>query len=318
MGHIEATRNLSATPDELWAIVSDPQSWDKWFTVHDKWLEEPPATLTSGARLTAKIVMLNMANKIEWTVKSVDAPTALALGAGFAVVAGFAILVAILVPALVAVAVLVALFGAVGRFLGLALGGLLGGQEGGGLGAGFVLEVDVEALVRLLARGDVREGPLRLERAQDAVIVLGVLLIVFGQHPVAAGGRIAGQLLIALVHGLGVAADLDVLGTLGVPGPVGIGVVRVVRPRLVAVAPTLTLHALEISHSRYRVQGRKAGSSRAGFRPFRRSVSLGADPRLSMCSECRRRPMVRRPFAEPTVMSPQDADSRARDPQGCV
>lgn len=80
MGHIEATRDLSAEPDELWAIISDPRTWDKWFTVHDKWLEEPPAVLTPGARLIAKIVMLNMANKIEWAVKSVDAPTALALG----------------------------------------------------------------------------------------------------------------------------------------------------------------------------------------------------------------------------------------------
>ena len=80
MGHIEATRDLGAAPDELWAIISDPQTWDRWFTVHDKWLEEPPATLTPGARLTAKIVMLNMANKIEWSVRSVDAPTSLALG----------------------------------------------------------------------------------------------------------------------------------------------------------------------------------------------------------------------------------------------
>ncbi|GAB3233743.1 type II toxin-antitoxin system Rv0910 family toxin [Mycolicibacterium hippocampi] len=80
MGHIEATRELSAEPEELWAIISDPQTWDKWFTVHDKWIEEPPATLTPGARLIAKIVMLNMANKIEWSVKSVDGPTELALG----------------------------------------------------------------------------------------------------------------------------------------------------------------------------------------------------------------------------------------------
>lgn len=80
MGHIEATRDLSAAPEELWAIISDPQTWDKWFTVHDRWLDQPPATLTPGARLTAKIVMLNMANKIEWTVKAVDAPTSLALG----------------------------------------------------------------------------------------------------------------------------------------------------------------------------------------------------------------------------------------------
>ncbi|MGY4710859.1 type II toxin-antitoxin system Rv0910 family toxin [Mycolicibacterium sp. CBM1] len=80
MGHIEATRDLSASPEALWAIIADPQTWDQWFTVHDRWLEEPPATLTSGARLTAKLVMLNMANKIEWTVRSVEAPRTLSLG----------------------------------------------------------------------------------------------------------------------------------------------------------------------------------------------------------------------------------------------
>jgi carbon monoxide dehydrogenase subunit G len=85
MGHIEATKNLSASTDALWAMVADPQTWDKWFTVHDRWLEEPPAVLTEGTKLTAKIVMLNMANKIEWTIVSVDAPNRLTLaGTGMA------------------------------------------------------------------------------------------------------------------------------------------------------------------------------------------------------------------------------------------
>ncbi|MBV8861489.1 MAG: SRPBCC family protein [Mycobacterium sp.] len=85
MGHIEATRELAASPEALWQTVSDLANWDKWFTVHEKWLEEPPATLAEGAKLTAKIVMLGMANKIEWTIKSVDAPHCLVLsGTGMA------------------------------------------------------------------------------------------------------------------------------------------------------------------------------------------------------------------------------------------
>lgn len=85
MGHIEATRDLSASPAALWCTVGDLANWDKWFTVHEKWLEEPPATLTEGARLTAKIVMLGMANKIEWTLETVDAPRILVLaGTGMA------------------------------------------------------------------------------------------------------------------------------------------------------------------------------------------------------------------------------------------
>ena len=85
MGHIEATRELTASPDALWATVSDLAGWDKWFTVHEKWLVEPPAILSEGVKLTAKIVMLGMANKIEWTVESVDAPNGLVLaGTGMA------------------------------------------------------------------------------------------------------------------------------------------------------------------------------------------------------------------------------------------
>ncbi len=74
MGHIEATRELSANPEALWGTVTDLANWDKWFTVHEKWLEGPPDTVTEGAKLTAKIVMLGMANKIEWTIEKVDAP----------------------------------------------------------------------------------------------------------------------------------------------------------------------------------------------------------------------------------------------------
>ncbi|NKY86505.1 type II toxin-antitoxin system Rv0910 family toxin [Nocardia veterana] len=85
MGHIEATKNLNATPDALWAVVSDPQTWDKWFTIHERWMEEPPATLTAGSKLVAKIMMLGMANKIEWVVEEVNSPNNLVLsGTGMA------------------------------------------------------------------------------------------------------------------------------------------------------------------------------------------------------------------------------------------
>ncbi|MGB3325640.1 MAG: SRPBCC family protein [Mycolicibacterium fortuitum] len=85
MGHIEATRDLSASPDALWATIADLSTWDQWFTVHEKWMEQPPATLTAGANLSAKIVMLGMANKIDWTVETVEPPSRLALsGTGMA------------------------------------------------------------------------------------------------------------------------------------------------------------------------------------------------------------------------------------------
>ncbi|TSD99292.1 SRPBCC family protein [Skermania sp. ID1734] len=80
MGHIEASKKLNATPEAIWATVSDTSTWDKWFTIHEKWMEEPPTQLAVGSKLVAKIVMLGMANKIEWTVQEVDAPHKLVLG----------------------------------------------------------------------------------------------------------------------------------------------------------------------------------------------------------------------------------------------
>jgi carbon monoxide dehydrogenase subunit G len=85
MGHIEATKHLGASPDALWARVSDLTHWGDWFTVHEKWLQDPPSALTPGTTLVAKIVMLGMANKIEWRVDEVEAPKRMVMsGTGLA------------------------------------------------------------------------------------------------------------------------------------------------------------------------------------------------------------------------------------------
>ncbi|MGO3325101.1 type II toxin-antitoxin system Rv0910 family toxin [Gordonia sp. (in: high G+C Gram-positive bacteria)] len=85
MGHIEKTETLSASPENIWKIISDLSTWSDWFTIHERWMTEPPATLASGANLTAKIFMLGMANKIEWVVEDVVEPTKLVLnGTGMA------------------------------------------------------------------------------------------------------------------------------------------------------------------------------------------------------------------------------------------
>jgi uncharacterized protein YndB with AHSA1/START domain len=79
MGDVEAIRHLAAGPDAVWAAVADPQTWGKWFTVHDRWLGEPATSLAEGTRLAARIVMLGVANRIDWTVASMAAPTRLVL-----------------------------------------------------------------------------------------------------------------------------------------------------------------------------------------------------------------------------------------------
>ena len=81
--------------------------------------------------------------------------------------------------------------------------------------------------------------------------MFGVLQIVLGENPIAAGGRIAGQLLIFLVDALGGAADLDALGAIGVEGAVGVVLLLaavITAAAGTAIASALALHALEITH----------------------------------------------------------------------
>ena len=75
MGHIQAEREIAATAEALWAIVSDFRSWERWFTVHAGWAAEPPAEVAKGTTVTEKIEMLGIANRIDWTVLDLQPPT---------------------------------------------------------------------------------------------------------------------------------------------------------------------------------------------------------------------------------------------------
>ncbi|MFD4406862.1 SRPBCC family protein [Nocardia sp. NPDC058499] len=84
MGHIEKTATLSAPAEKLMAVITDPTTWGDWFTIHERWMVEPPATLTAGAALTAKIFMLGMANKMEWVVGEAEPAKLVLSGTGMA------------------------------------------------------------------------------------------------------------------------------------------------------------------------------------------------------------------------------------------
>lgn len=83
-GHIEQTETLAAPSEKLIAVISDPATWGDWFTIHERWMEEPPTTLTRGAKLVAKIFMLGMANKIDWVVEEIADDRLVLSGAGMA------------------------------------------------------------------------------------------------------------------------------------------------------------------------------------------------------------------------------------------
>ncbi len=160
-------------------------------------------------------------------------------------------------------------FGAFGfRLLWVLLG--LGGRFVGGLGLGlgaFVLEVDVEAGGELVADQEFRRRPVRLHGAQQTEIVFGVLQIILGEDTVPGRGGVARQLLVLFEDVLGGSAHLDAFRTVGVEGPIGVLLLGLApAASATAVAPTLALHTLEISHYYNRLDSPRGRSRMSGNR----------------------------------------------------
>lgn len=214
-------------------------------------------TLITGALITGTIVAeAVLAGTIITLAVIALAIVALALAARPVVpltIIALAILaivtVAVLPVAEVAIAALIAVLAfAAGLFA--AVGGLafrLGFRRLGG--AGLFFEVDIVAGDELVAPDDLGHGTLRLHGAQDPEIMLGVLKIVLGEHPVAGRAGVTRQLLVLLIHVLGGAANLDAVRPVGIEGPVCVVLRFATAATAAAIAAPLTLHTLEISHA---------------------------------------------------------------------
>ncbi|WP_183092762.1 type II toxin-antitoxin system Rv0910 family toxin [Nocardioides stalactiti] len=85
MGQLTATRDFSASAEDVWTLASDPNNFEKWLTLHQKWKGDIPAELAVGTQMTEVISMMGMPNTITWTVDEYDAPSTLAIsGTGMA------------------------------------------------------------------------------------------------------------------------------------------------------------------------------------------------------------------------------------------
>ncbi|KAF0845955.1 type II toxin-antitoxin system Rv0910 family toxin [Nocardia caishijiensis] len=72
MASVSVSTELPITPEAAWAKLSDLATWEEWLTIHQGWRSDLPTELTVGARFIEVVSVMNMANKIEWTVAEVD------------------------------------------------------------------------------------------------------------------------------------------------------------------------------------------------------------------------------------------------------
>lgn len=85
MASVSVTQALPVDAQTAWDRLLDLAGWENWLTIHQAWKSELPTDVTKGTRITEVVSVMGMANKIEWEVTEVDAPTSVAIeGAGMA------------------------------------------------------------------------------------------------------------------------------------------------------------------------------------------------------------------------------------------
>lgn len=85
MGQLTASRDFTASVDEVWSLAADPNNFEKWLSLHQKWKSDVPSEITVGTQMTEVVSMMGMPNTITWTVDEYDAPSTLAIsGTGMA------------------------------------------------------------------------------------------------------------------------------------------------------------------------------------------------------------------------------------------
>lgn len=79
MAKLEMSRALSLPADEAWAHASDLSSLGDWMTMHQGWRSDVPDVIEVGTTVVGVAAAKGMRNRVTWTVRQFDPPTALSV-----------------------------------------------------------------------------------------------------------------------------------------------------------------------------------------------------------------------------------------------
>ena len=79
MPKVNVTGEAPAPPDKVWELLTDLPRWPEWFSTHDAFLGDLPATLTEGAKFRQRVKAMGMPAETAWTVTTARAPELLEL-----------------------------------------------------------------------------------------------------------------------------------------------------------------------------------------------------------------------------------------------
>ncbi|ADT99982.1 MULTISPECIES: type II toxin-antitoxin system Rv0910 family toxin [Mycolicibacterium] len=79
MAKLELSRSLPMPAETAWAHASDLSSLGDWMPMHQGWRSDVPEEITVGTTIVGVAGAKGMRNRVTWTVKQFDPPSALAV-----------------------------------------------------------------------------------------------------------------------------------------------------------------------------------------------------------------------------------------------
>ena len=70
---------IPAPPEGVFEIISDPGRSGDWQATHTGWSGEAPTEMVQGGSFIQQVTLMGMPGEVAWTVKRLDAPSALEL-----------------------------------------------------------------------------------------------------------------------------------------------------------------------------------------------------------------------------------------------
>jgi uncharacterized protein YndB with AHSA1/START domain len=79
MATVISTMETTASPDQVWSIVSDPGRFHSWVSDHQGFIGDAPSAFLVGESFGQRVKVLGLPAEIRWTVNEVAAPSRVVL-----------------------------------------------------------------------------------------------------------------------------------------------------------------------------------------------------------------------------------------------
>jgi carbon monoxide dehydrogenase subunit G len=79
MATVSVTADIDATPEQVWAVLANPNTWGEWVEIHQGFSGEAPAQFFPGGSFVQRVRVVGMPADVRWTVTGLQEPVRLEL-----------------------------------------------------------------------------------------------------------------------------------------------------------------------------------------------------------------------------------------------